>query len=162
MSIIRYQILRLDGTAAHEWLSTDHGADYYEPCFGTQAWTEQVPVLDADGNPVLGPDGLPTYGTPIQHPATFAITATDLTNTPQDPRWAALRTQRDQLLDGTKWLQGRHLDEQALGIATTLSAGTYTQWLQYWQALRALPDAMLQSGADPLNPTWPTQPPVKG
>jgi hypothetical protein len=152
-----YQVKDSSDTITHQWMSTDNGPDFYSPRFGRQAWTEYTPIIDTDGNSVLGEDGLPTYTT-TDYPATFSVVATDITGTSRDPRMVALRSQRDMLLSGTKWIQERHQDELALGLPTTLSQSIYTNWLQYWQALRALPDSTPDLDAI----TWPAQPPTKG
>jgi hypothetical protein len=115
MSVIKYQVIK-NGVATNQWLSTDFGADYYEPCFGAKAYTEQVPVLDADGNSVLDDAGNPTF-TQVEHPATYEVITTDITHETElalcyNQRLSEYPTvgdqldaiyKRDHLDDATQW-----------------------------------------------------------
>lgn len=59
---------------------------------------------------------------------------------------------RAAIFTDTDWIRQRHEDRADLGID---DAANWTVWLEYWQALRDMPDA---EGFDPRTPVWPVQP----
>lgn len=74
-----------------------------------------------------------------------------------DLTWAKVKEIRYQLLRDTEWIRTRHLDEQSLGISTTLNNSKYTLWLEYWQALRDLPETYANN---PNEIIWPIKPDI--
>ena len=64
----------------------------------------------------------------------------------------AFNTERNRLFAATEWVRQRHADQVELGIN---DAANWDTWLNYWQALRDLPD---QPDFDALNPVWPEMP----
>ena len=60
--------------------------------------------------------------------------------------------ERDRLFAATAWARERHADQVELGIDDT---SNWTAWLNYWQALRNLPD---MPGFDASNPDLPEMP----
>ncbi|QWZ63566.1 phage tail assembly chaperone [Aeromonas sp. FDAARGOS 1417] len=71
----------------------------------------------------------------------------------------SLRNQRDVVLGSTSWLVERHRDEIESAMATTLSAGQYSDLQAYRQQLRDLPSATGWPYIDiPTPPSWLQQP----
>lgn len=66
-------------------------------------------------------------------------------------KWS-FNNQRDLLFSQSNWIRQRHTDRIDLGIDDT---NNWTAWLNYWQALRDLPE---WEDFDPRNPQWPTKP----
>lgn len=64
----------------------------------------------------------------------------------------AFNVQRNDLFDQTRWARERHSDMKDLAIDDKTN---WTAWLNYWQALRNMPQ---QLKFDPANPSWPVQP----
>lgn len=67
---------------------------------------------------------------------------------------AEVRLTRDRLINKVSWVRQRHLDELALGVATTLQGTEYTRLLDFIQSLRDVPN---QQGF-PLEVEWPPVP----
>jgi len=70
-----------------------------------------------------------------------------------EEKWSRVKARRQELFDGTKWVQERHKDELELGLSTSLTNEQYNTWLQFWQDLRNITDQN-----DPDNITWPEMP----
>ena len=64
----------------------------------------------------------------------------------------AFDARRAMLFADTEWIRQRHADRVDLGVDDTAN---WTAWLEYWQALRDMPEA---EGFDPRTPNWPKQP----
>ncbi len=66
------------------------------------------------------------------------VTIEDIPNykTPLEIRKEQKRIQRDMKIRNIEWLTSRHMQEQALGIPTTLIDAQYMEVLNYIQALR--------------------------
>jgi len=64
----------------------------------------------------------------------------------------AFDARRAALFASTEWVRQRHADRVDLGVNDTAN---WTAWLEYWQALRDLPET---EGFDPRTPVWPVQP----
>jgi len=69
-------------------------------------------------------------------------------------RAAAMRLQRDQLIDAMQWRIARYQQQTAVAIATDDTTATYSAWLAYAQALRDVP---AQAGF-PDSIAWPVAP----
>ena len=65
---------------------------------------------------------------------------------------AAFRMERDARFEGTRWARERHSDRVDLGED---DEANWDLWLEYWQALRNMPD---QEGFNPAAPVWPEKP----
>ena len=65
---------------------------------------------------------------------------------------AVFNAQRSTLFTETQWVRERHADCLELGIDDSVN---WRAWLEYWQALRDLPNT---EGFDPRTPNWPKQP----
>ncbi len=61
-------------------------------------------------------------------------------------------SQRMDLFENTRWARDRHRDNVELSVDDSVQ---WFQWLNYWKALRDMPQ---QPDFDPRNPQWPTQP----
>ena len=83
------------------------------------------------------------WNSPLTRPSDAAIASEVEVWSDEDlvPFWEQLRQERDQLILATDW---RFRSDQTPSQA----------WIDYCQALRDLPD----NTADPVNPTWPTEP----
>ena len=64
----------------------------------------------------------------------------------------AFDARRAMLFADTEWIRQRHADRVDLGVDDAVN---WTAWLEYWQALRDLPNT---EGFDPRTPNWPKQP----
>jgi len=64
----------------------------------------------------------------------------------------AFDAQRMALFADTEWIRQRHADRVDLGVDDSVN---WRAWLEYWQALRDLPNT---EGFDPRTPNWPKQP----
>ena len=64
----------------------------------------------------------------------------------------AFDAQRKALFADTEWIRQRHADRVDLGVDDSVN---WRAWLEYWQALRDLPNT---EGFDPRTPNWPKQP----
>lgn len=60
--------------------------------------------------------------------------------------------ERDIKFAETEWVRQRHADRAELAIE---DGANWTAWLNYWQALRDMPEA---EGFDPEHPVWPEKP----
>lgn len=60
--------------------------------------------------------------------------------------------ERARLFDQSEWARQRHSDRVDLGIDDAVN---WTAWLNYWQALRDLPDS---EGFNAGSPVWPLKP----
>jgi len=60
--------------------------------------------------------------------------------------------ERNRLFTETEWVRQRHADRLELVID---DAANWTAWLNYWQALRNMPQ---QEEFDPASPAWPEKP----
>lgn len=65
-----------------------------------------------------------------------------------------LRGQRNARIASVEWMRFRHMDEEALGLGTTLEPAQYLELLKYISQLRDLPS----NTVDPRNPVWPEAP----
>jgi len=71
-----------------------------------------------------------------------------------EEKWADIKKQRVICFQETEWIKLRHRDQQDRGIPTTLSMEQYQDWLDYWQALRDLPETY----PNPDDVVFPEQP----
>jgi len=69
-------------------------------------------------------------------------------------KWNVIREQRILRFQETEWIKLRHRDQQDRGIPTTLSVEQYQDWLDYWQALRDLPETY----SNPDDVVFPSKP----
>ncbi|GGY03752.1 phage tail assembly chaperone [Paludibacterium paludis] len=89
-------------------------------------------VAGADGKPVLADPPAPTA----------------------DQLAVQARAKRDGLVGSTDWVIARHRDQVETGVKTSITAGQYTELMQYRQALRDVPT---QKGF-PSSIDWPNIP----
>lgn len=62
------------------------------------------------------------------------------------------RNERNRRFANTEWVRQRHVDRIEMGVD---DSANWTAWLNYWQALRDMPDA---AGFNPERPVWPAKP----
>lgn len=74
----------------------------------------------------------------------------------EEEKWEEVKKERASLFAETEWIKLRHRDQIDRGIPTSLTTEQYEAWLDYWQALRDIPENF----TDPFSITWPTQPEV--
>jgi hypothetical protein len=60
--------------------------------------------------------------------------------------------ERNRLFSATEWVRQRHADRVEMGIDDEVN---WNSWLDWWQALRDMPEA---EGFDPRSPEWPSLP----
>lgn len=65
---------------------------------------------------------------------------------------ANFRAERDMIFSATEWIRQRHADRMEMGLS---DGANWSAWLEYWQALRDLPNV---EGFDPQNLEWPERP----
>lgn len=70
-----------------------------------------------------------------------------------EEKWNRVKARRQELFDGTKWIQERHKDEVELDVTPSLTPEKYTAWLEYWQALRNITNQ-----EHPDDVVWPELP----
>lgn len=68
--------------------------------------------------------------------------------------WEKIRKKRSELFKETEWIKFRHRDQKEANIQTTLTEEQYQEWLDYWQALRDLPNNF----QNPEEVVWPDKP----
>lgn len=62
------------------------------------------------------------------------------------------RAERERRFAATEWVRQRHADRSEMEMA---DGANWALWLEYWQALRDLPNV---EGFDAKNPDWPEKP----
>ncbi len=111
--------------------------------------TEILPVFSGGITAVEVPEGVTVAEGDVYESGQFrSITTAEL----YELHLPIFNEIRNRLFAETEWIRQRHEDRLALGIDDTAN---WTAWLNYWQALRDMPDA---AGFDPAEPEWPTQP----
>lgn len=73
-------------------------------------------------------------------------------------KWTDLRNRRNDLLEETRWIVERHIEQKTAGAVTTLNDGEFQLWLAYRQQLRDLP----ATTTDINNIQWPSAPGTLG
>ena len=118
------------------------GPDDWTPEFSPASGLTAVAI--PDGQNVSG--GWTYDGSVFSSPAETAAA----TPTAEQAR-ESFEAERKRLFNETAWVRERHADFLEMGITDA----NWTTWLNYWQALRDLPN---DDGFDPADPQWPKMP----
>lgn len=120
-----------------------------------------------DGSFIVVCNGFPYHATQVDTPDVFrqilamieggepVADFEDEQRPPEAPE-VVERHWRDGQIEALRWLRERHLDEQTLGTATTLSSEQFNQLLEYLNDLRNWPQAEAFPDSDhrPVPAAW--------
>lgn len=104
---------------------------------------------------IANPDAVPQPGQYIRTRQKSAIVVKKYyapTDNSAEIALANFRSERERLFAATEWIRQRHTDRMEMDL---VDSANWSMWLEYWQALRDLPNA---PDFDPANVQWPEMP----